>query len=150
MERVLFVCTGNTCRSPMAEAVLKYKRSDLEVKSAGIFAGYGQEANPKAIEALQDKGIEFEHRSQPLTDELMDWADVVLTMTAHHKLNLEMDYPEYRDKVFTLKEYTLNEEDEDLNPDISDPIGLSKETYVQTLEEIEKYIKRLIDEEDNE
>ena len=126
----------------MAEAMLKHKRQDLEVKSAGIFAGFGQEANPKAVEALKEKGITCDHQSQPLTDDLLDWADVVLTMTAHHKLNIEMDYPKYRQKVYTLKEYTrLN--DEDLNPDIADPIGLSNETYKQTLEEIEAYIDRL-------
>lgn len=59
LNRVLFVCTGNTCRSPMAEAMLKHKRPDLEVQSAGVFAGHGQAANPKAIEALQEKGITF-------------------------------------------------------------------------------------------
>ncbi|RPF54098.1 low molecular weight protein arginine phosphatase [Aquisalibacillus elongatus] len=144
MKRVLFVCTGNTCRSPMAEAVLRHKGQGWEVQSAGIFAGFGQEANPKAVEALKDKGIECEHQSQPLTDDLLDWADVVLTMTSHHKLNLEMDYPKYRKKVFTLKEYTRNEQDEDLNPDIADPIGLSNDTYKQTLEEIETYIDRLL------
>ncbi|MGP4072324.1 low molecular weight protein arginine phosphatase [Piscibacillus sp. B03] len=144
MKRVLFVCTGNTCRSPMAEAILKHKRPNLEVQSAGIFAGLGQEANPKAVEALSEKGIECSHRSQPLTDDLLDWADVILTMTATHKLNIEMDYPKYRKKVFTLKEFTRRE-DEDLNPDIADPIGLSNETYKQTLEEIEKYIDRIQD-----
>lgn len=149
--RVLFVCTGNTCRSPMAEAVLNHVGENFEAKSAGIFAGFGQEANPKAVEVLKDKGINFtEHKSQPVSDELMEWADVVLTMTAHHKLNLEMDFPEYVDKIFTLKEYTLTDEDEDLNPDISDPIGLSKETYLSTLEEIEKHVKRLVEQEGND
>ncbi|MFD2638551.1 low molecular weight protein arginine phosphatase [Piscibacillus salipiscarius] len=143
MKRVLFVCTGNTCRSPMAEAILKHKRPDLEVKSAGIFAGFGQEANPKAAQVLSDKGIDCDHKSQPLTDDLLDWADVVLTMTAHHKLNIEMDYPKYRKKVFTLKEFTRHKDDEDLNPDIADPIGLSNETYKQTMNEIETYIDRI-------
>ncbi|GEL77261.1 low molecular weight protein arginine phosphatase [Tenuibacillus multivorans] len=145
MKRILFVCTGNTCRSPMAEAMLKHKREDLEVQSAGIMAGHGQAANAKAVEALAEKGIPCDHMSQPITDELVEWADVVLTMTSHHKLNLEMDYPTYKEKVFTLKEYTRQETDEDLNPDIADPIGLSNDTYKQTLEEIEIYINRLID-----
>ncbi|TFB19245.1 low molecular weight protein arginine phosphatase [Filobacillus milosensis] len=145
MERVLFVCTGNTCRSPMAEATLRHKRNDLEVQSAGLMAGMGQEANPKAIDALREKGVEgFDHKSQPLTETLLEWADVVLTMTSHHKLNIEMDYPRYRDKVFTLKEYTRLEMD-DPNPDIADPIGTSIETYKLTLEEIEIYIDRLKD-----
>ncbi len=151
LERVLFVCTGNTCRSPMAEAVLKHLKRDIEVKSAGIFAGNGQGANPNAIQVLKKRGIDFTtHESQPVTDELMEWADVILTMTAHHKLTLEMEYPESVQKIFTLKEYTLTEEDTDLNPDILDPIGLSEETYEQTLNEIEKYIKRLIDQEEDD
>ncbi|PKR77740.1 low molecular weight protein arginine phosphatase [Halalkalibacillus sediminis] len=141
MKRVLFVCTGNTCRSPMAEAVMKHKRPDLEVQSAGIFAGHGQEANPKAVEALQVQGISCDHASQPVTEELMEWADVVLTMTAHHKLTLEMDYDSFKEKVYTLKEYVRGSS-EDSSLDIDDPIGLTNETYVKTLNDITKCVDR--------
>ena len=143
MKRVLFVCTGNTCRSPMAEAMLRHKRPDLEVQSAGVFAGAGQEANPNAVEALKEKGIEFDHRSQPLTKDLINWADLVLTMTEDHKTMIMSDYPGDRDKIFTLIEYVQSPMEENKNINISDPIGLSKETYTETLNEIEKYIDRI-------
>ncbi|MBR7554098.1 low molecular weight protein arginine phosphatase [Allobacillus sp. GCM10007491] len=143
MNRVLFVCTGNTCRSPMAEAILKHKRPDLEVQSAGVFAGHGQAANPKAIEALQEKGIDFNHASQPLTKDLINWADLVLTMTEDHKVMLMSDYPSDRDKIFTLIEYVQPVHEENTNISISDPIGLSIDTYIETLNEIEKHIDRM-------
>ena len=143
MKPVLFVCTGNTCRSPMAEAMLRHKRPDLEVQSAGVFAGAGQEANPNAVEALKEKGIEFDHRSQPLTKDLINWADLVLTMTEDHKTMIMSDYPGDRDKIFTLIEYVQSPTEENKNINISDPIGLSKETYTETLNEIEKYIDRI-------
>ncbi|MFC3039617.1 low molecular weight protein arginine phosphatase [Virgibacillus xinjiangensis] len=103
--KILFVCTGNTCRSPMAEALLKKKVPDAEVQSAGIFAGKNQRANINAIQALKEKGVDAEHLSQPVTSKLLQWADIVLTMTTQHKQSLIMEYPNFQDKYFTLKEY---------------------------------------------
>ncbi|AXI10637.1 low molecular weight protein arginine phosphatase [Oceanobacillus sp. 143] len=103
--KILFICTGNTCRSPMAEAILKDRMPEAEVQSAGIFAGGNQQANPNTIEVLARNGIKMDHLSQPVTDRLLDWADVVLTMTTRHKQSLIIDFPEFQEKYYTLKEF---------------------------------------------
>ncbi|QSS99846.1 low molecular weight protein arginine phosphatase [Pontibacillus sp. ALD_SL1] len=107
MKHILFVCTGNTCRSPMAEALLREKHEDIEVRSAGIFAHKGSKASKGTEEVLKKKGISLNHESQPLSEDLMRWANIVLTMTAQHKQSVVMEYPRYEDNVFTLKEYVL-------------------------------------------
>ena len=108
---ILFVCTGNTCRSPMAEAILKSK-SNFEVQSAGIAAMTGQPTNPKAIDTLKANQIDFSGQSQQLDSELVDWADLILTMTNHHKQVITSHFSSGIDKVFTLKEYTSDDADE--------------------------------------
>src|SRR5699024_1128784 len=103
--KILFVCTGNTCRSPMAEALVRKKMPEAEVRSAGIFAGNDGKANPKAIASLKDHNIDLDHHSHPATHKLLNWADLVLTMTTGHKQSLILQHPNFQDKYFTLKEY---------------------------------------------
>ncbi len=158
INRVLFVCTGNTCRSPMAEHLLRHHLQDMadrgiEVQSAGVAAVPGMSAASQAIEVLKEKGISMEHTSRPLTEELVEWADLILTMTGSHKQLVLSQFPKSVDKVYILKEYIIkadgtgsdevNKKMEEGNPDISDPFGGDVEVYRRSAEELEKAIREL-------
>lgn len=106
--RIIFICTGNTCRSPMAEALTKTYIPNIEVMSAGLFAMEGGPANEHAIHVLKEKDIHLNHRSQTVSKKLIDWADIVLTMTTQHKQSLIFQYPDDQDKYFALKEYVAD------------------------------------------
>lgn len=142
MIRILFVCTGNTCRSPMAEAILKSKKiPDVEVKSAGIFAANGSTASLHAQKVLEEqKIIGYDHRSSPLTMEKVEWATYILTMTSNHKNSIISMFPGAREKTYTLEEFAGKTN----GGDISDPFGGSLETYRNTYNEINKSIDKLI------
>ncbi|MDM5190941.1 low molecular weight protein arginine phosphatase [Bacillus sp. DX4.1] len=140
MKRVLFVCTGNTCRSPMAEALLRhYGEEQFEVKSAGVFASAGSDASLHVKDALAKKGISITHASQQVTEEILQWADTILTMTESHKQLLLQYHPNAGEKVHTLYGFV-----EGTNKDISDPFGGSLSIYQSTLAEMEKLVQTLL------
>lgn len=137
MVRILFVCTGNTCRSPMAEAILKGRQLDnVEVRSAGTHAVNGAAASLNTDLILKEKKLNTDHKSTLLTKQQFDWATHIITMTAAHKLFLIENFPNANEKVYTLHEFVEKE------GDVPDPFGGSKEQYELTFNELNKLISK--------
>lgn len=121
----------------MAQALMEAMNQDVEVQSAGIFALPGSSASIGAIEAMKEKGISLEHSSQPLTQELVDWATMIVTMTNGHKHAILSQFQNVEHKVKTLSEYA------NMGVfDIQDPFGGSVEIYKETANQIEQLIKK--------
>ncbi|MEW6572658.1 MAG: low molecular weight protein arginine phosphatase [Bacillota bacterium] len=144
MQRILFVCTGNTCRSSMAEGIFRDLLAlqgveDVDVASAGVFALPGSPASPEAVDALAEWGIDLSnHKARLLTPEIIQEADLILTMTARHKAAVLETAPDAKDKVFTINEYA------GFTGDIPDPIGKPLFFYRQYAEEIRRLCRLVL------
>lgn len=123
----------------MAESILRSKAGhEIEVKSAGIYAGDGSPASANTAQVLKENGIECTHTSSYLTKEHVGWATCILTMTNQHKQAILQSFPESKDKVFTIKEYVNS------SGDVSDPFGGPVEIYRETYAELEPLIDQVL------
>jgi protein-tyrosine-phosphatase len=143
IQHVLFVCTGNICRSPLAESLLeralKDRGLDVEVTSAGTGAWDGAPASEGAYLVGLERGLDLSgHRARLLTRELVDEADLILTMARHHRARVDELGGE--GKVFVLGEYAGKGDDE-----VSDPFGGDLTVYRDTAQELEALAEAVAD-----
>lgn len=130
--RIVFVCTGNTCRSSMAEALARKwlekkapDRTDVIFTSAGLAAFPGSPASSQAVEVMRESGIELkDHKATLFSSETVEKNDLILTVTKRHKQQILQSYPEAAGKVYTLAEMS-GEDDKD----ILDPFGHTVDVY---------------------
>ncbi|PYI84347.1 MAG: hypothetical protein DME54_13800 [Verrucomicrobia bacterium] len=131
MKSVLFVCTGNICRSPIAEGLFRRllgNRKDIEVASAGVHAVRGQPPSLYAVQVCEEEGVDISGlRSQPLTAALVDRATHIFAMTGAHLETIEMLFPQGAEKSFLLREF--EQPGTTVWRDVPDPIGLGREVY---------------------
>jgi len=146
---ISFICSGNICRSPMAEGILKklFDKSKIarkvEINSAGTLNLMPTKASFEAIKICQNHKVDInKHRSTPIDRFILDNANLIICMATYHYNLLLKNYPEYADKIYVLK--SMNNEENIIDPSIADPIGMSEEFYEQIYLEIETELKRIL------
>lgn len=146
IRSLLLVCSGNTCRSPMAAALLKRLWADaapgweLEVHSAGTAALPGHPATEHAVQALKELEVDLAgHTSRAVEEDLLQRADLILVMTALHRARLLERWPALADRIHTLGEYA------GVWRDVSDPFGGSLDEYRQTAADLKQLLRAVVE-----
>lgn len=138
MDHIIFICTGNTCRSPMAEGLFRAhggeQETGLAATSAGLFTQDGLPASDNAVTAAKELGADISaHRSRMLTHDMAQSARYLVCMTGAHYDHVCELFPDCADKVFTLTQR-----------DVSDPFGGDLETYRRAAAEIDEGVRSII------
>ncbi len=150
MKGIMFVCTGNICRSAMAHHYCQKRVYDLKreneivVSSCGTSALNGDKSTQAAITVMKKYDVDLtNHRATSMFDIDLENYDLILCMTEQHKYNLLAFFPKLKDKVFTLKEYVLGKDIK--NVDIDDPWGYGIEIYDACAKEIVYCVDKLLE-----
>lgn len=146
MKSVLFVCTGNTCRSPLAEALfrgLTKGRSDIKVTSAGTSAYSGQQASKHSVTLARERGVDLSsHRSKAVTIDLVENATHIFALSRSHLASILDDFPEAEDKTYLVTEFVAD--DSLRGRDISDPFGGDLDDYREVMTHLDKTLPSLL------
>lgn len=147
-KTILFVCTGNTCRSAMARGIFRkmlkeVEKENIKLTSAGTIALPGMKPPREVEEVMKGEGIDISHhQATPLTRNLIEEADLILVMDRCHRKTILKMSPGASQKTFLLKEFSPDPGEGAL--DISDPLGGSLRTYEKAFREIKRCLEELL------
>lgn len=147
--KIIFICTGNTCRSAMAEGLAKKavaeNKLDVEIYSAGTFASKGEHASYNSIAIMKEYDVDIvTHTATPIEESDIQKMDLILCATISHKMQVIAKYPNLKDRAYTLKEYAeLDNNGSNMN--IGDPWGNDINTYRMCAAEISLCVDKIIE-----